>query len=136
MAKKFSVLRAQMSAESQARAAELTAELLREIPLHELRQARQLSQEKLAITLDTSQSSVSKLERREDVYVSTLRRYVEALGGELVLIARFPEGDVRITQFESNGEDESEQIRERIAAAGVSEADVDVAVTWARRKKP
>lgn len=104
MAKKFSVLRDQMSPERRARAAARTAELLREIPLHELRQARQPSQEKLAITLDTSQSSISKLERREDVYVSTLRRYVEALGGELVLIARFPEGDVRINQFSAIGD--------------------------------
>jgi DNA-binding XRE family transcriptional regulator len=103
MAKKFSVLRDQMSPERQARAAERTAELLREMPLHELRQARQLSQEELAVTLETSQSSISKLERRVDVYVSTLRRYVESMGGELDIIARFPEGSVRINQFESIG---------------------------------
>jgi DNA-binding transcriptional regulator YiaG len=136
MAKKFSVLRAQMSAESQARAAARTAELLREMPLHELRQARQLSQEELAATLETSQSSISKLERRVDVYVSTLRRYIESMGGELDIIARFPEGSVRINQFESIGDGESERIRERVAAAGVSEADVADAVAWARRTKP
>lgn len=135
MAKKFSNLRDKMSPERQAKVAARVQELLREMPLHELRQARQLSQEELATTLETSQSSISKLERRVDVYVSTLRRYVQSLGGELDIIARFPEGDVRINQFESIGEDESERIRERVAAAGVSEADVDVAVTWARRTK-
>lgn len=136
MAKKFSNLLAAMSPESQARVAERTAELLREMPLHELRQARQLSQEELAATLETSQSSISKLERRVDVYVSTLRRYIQSLGGQLDIIARFPDGDVRINQFESIGESEAERIRERVAAAGVSEADVDVAVAWTRRKKP
>lgn len=132
MAKKFSVLRAQMSAESQARAAELTAELLREMSLNELRLSRQLSQEELADTLESSQSSISKLERREDVFVSTLRRYIESMGGELVIIARFPEGDVRINQFSAV----SDSVRDRVAAAGVSESDVADAVAWARRTKP
>lgn len=136
MAKKFSNLLASMSPERQAKVAARVEELLREMPLHELRQARQLSQVELADTLETSQSSISKLERRVDVYVSTLRRYIESLGGELDIIARFPEGSVRINQFESIGESGSERIRERVAAAGVSEGDVDVAVTWARRKKP
>jgi DNA-binding transcriptional regulator YiaG len=131
MAKKFSNLLAAMSPESQARVAERTAELLREMPLHELRQARQLSQEELATTLETSQSSISKLERRVDVYVSTLRRYIESRGGELVIIARFPEGDVRINQFSVV----SDSVRDRVAAAGVSESDVADAVAWARRKK-
>lgn len=135
MANKFSDLRAKMPLEDQVRAAERTAELLREMSLNELRLARQLSQEELADTLETSQSSISKLERREDVFVSTLRRYIESMGGELDIIARFPEGSIRINQFASADESGPERIRERIAAAGVSEADVDVAVAWARRKK-
>jgi hypothetical protein len=48
---------------------------------------------------------VSKLERRADMYVSALRTYVEALGGELEIVARFPDGAVRITQFEQIGGD-------------------------------
>lgn len=103
MARKFDELRAKMSPESQARVAALVAEMLAEMPLHELRQARQLSQEALADALETSQSSISKLERRVDVYVSTLRRYIESMGGELDIIARFPEGSVRINQFEEIG---------------------------------
>jgi hypothetical protein len=47
----------------------------------------------------TSQSEVSKLEQRTDTYVSTLRSYVRALGGELDIVARFPDGEVRISQF-------------------------------------
>jgi DNA-binding transcriptional regulator YiaG len=100
MARKFRDLVAQMSPERQAEIAERTAALLREMPLYELRQARQLSQEELAASLKTSQSSISKLERRVDVYVSTLRRYIESMGGELDIIARFPDGSVRIKQFE------------------------------------
>lgn len=103
MARKFRELVAQMSPERQAEAAARTAALLREMPLHELRQARQLSQVELASTLETSQSSISKLERRVDVYVSTLRRYIESMGGELDIIARFPDGSVRINQFEDLG---------------------------------
>lgn len=103
MARKFDELRAKMSPESQARVAARVAEMLAEMPLHELRQARQLSQEALADALETSQSSISKLERRVDVYVSTLRRYIESMGGELDIIARFPEGSVRINQFEEIG---------------------------------
>ena len=100
MAKKFSSLRAKMKPADQARTAQRTKELLHEMPLQELRQARQLSQEALADALETSQSSISKLERRVDVYVSTLRRYIESMGGELEIVARFPDGSVRISQFE------------------------------------
>lgn len=45
-------------------------------------------------------SEISRIEQRTDLYVSTLRHYVEAMGGKLDIVARFPEGDVRISQFE------------------------------------
>lgn len=96
MAKKFNELRARMSPESRARAAKLTAEMLAEMPLHVLRHARGLTQEELAAILGTTQASVSRLERRGDVHVSSLRRYVAAMGGELEITARFPEGTVRL----------------------------------------
>lgn len=67
--------------------------------LGELRRARRLTQETLAETLGMSQSEVSKVERRTDLYVSTLRRYVEAMGGELQIFARFPNGEVEIIQL-------------------------------------
>ncbi len=88
-----------MSPERQKKARELALQMLAELPLAELRKARELTQETMAETLNRSQASVSELERRTDVYVGTLRRYIEAMGGELEIVARFPDGDVRITQF-------------------------------------
>ena len=67
------------------------------MPLAELRQARKRSQEELARELKVEQPAVTKLEKRADMYVSNLRRYVEALGGSLEITARFPEGAVNIT---------------------------------------
>ncbi|HEX2094267.1 MAG TPA: XRE family transcriptional regulator [Longimicrobiaceae bacterium] len=99
MAKKFRDLTAKMTVESRIRAEERARDMLAEMPLHELRQARHMTQETMADALGASQASVSKMERRTDVYVSTLRRYIEAMGGELEIRARFPEGDVRINQF-------------------------------------
>lgn len=68
--------------------------------LQELRQARQTTQVRLAKALNVNQAAVSKLERRTDMYISTLRSYVEAIGGKLDIIARFAEGSVKIGQFE------------------------------------
>lgn len=99
MAKKFSELRARMSPESQARAEAGTKEMLAEMPLHELRQARGLTQKNLAELLNIQQPSIAKLERRTDMYISTLRSHIEAMGGELEIVARFPEGFVKITRL-------------------------------------
>lgn len=86
--------------ESRARA----MEMLREIHLAALRRARELSQQDLADQLGIKQPKVSEMERRADMYVSTLRKYIEAVGGELVILARFPEGDIRIQQFDKMDE--------------------------------
>jgi len=59
------------------------------IALHELRKGRGLTQVALAAKLGRSQGAVSELERREDVYLSSLREYVEALGGQLEVVAVF-----------------------------------------------
>ena len=64
--------------------------------LQELREQRKVSQVALATKLGVRQPTVSKIERREDVALSTLRRYVEALGGELHVTAEFKEGSVEI----------------------------------------
>ena len=69
------------------------------MPLAELRQAREQSQEELARALRVNQPAVAKLEKRTDMYVSNLRRYIEGLGGSLEITARFPEGSVSITNF-------------------------------------
>jgi DNA-binding transcriptional regulator YiaG len=97
---RWSDLRAEAQEGTRERAARRTKAMLDEMPLHELRQARRLSQEKLAQQLGTNQAGVSKMERRADMYVSTLRRYLRALGGDLEITAHFPEGSVRINQFE------------------------------------
>jgi transcriptional regulator with XRE-family HTH domain len=64
-----------------------------EIALHELRERRGVTQEQVAAHLGTSRPNVSRIEREDDVRVSTLQRYVAALGGELELVARFPDGE-------------------------------------------
>lgn len=99
MARKFSELRAQMSPASQARAEAKAQAMLAEMPLNELRQARGLSQKMLAELLHVQQPSIAKIERRTDMYISTLRSHIEAMGGQLDIVARFPDGAVKITNF-------------------------------------
>ena len=99
MSKPFSALRNKMSPSGQKEAAEKTKTMLKEMPLQELRQAHHMSQERLAETLSTKQANISRMERRTDMYISTLRSYIQAMGGELDIIARFPEGEVHINQF-------------------------------------
>jgi DNA-binding transcriptional regulator YiaG len=71
----------------EARAAQLVAE---EMSLRELRRAHKLTQERVAETLGIGQDQVSRLEQRSDLLISTLRSYVEAMGGRLTLVAEFP----------------------------------------------
>jgi transcriptional regulator with XRE-family HTH domain len=80
------------------RTAELIAE---EATLRQVRQARERSQAAVAEKLHIKQAAVSNLERRTAMYLSTLRSYIEAMGGTLEIIARFPGQAVRITQFEA-----------------------------------
>lgn len=84
-------------------------ELLAEMPLHELRRARSLTQQDLARSLNVNQPAVSKLEQRADMYVSSLRSYIEAVGGRLKIVAEFPEGEVAVTNFSQLGEGEDSQ---------------------------
>lgn len=100
MAKRFNELRAAMTEERRVRNAAQTAALLTAIDLAEIRGALDLTQEELAERLEVAQSSVSRLERRSDMLISTLRQVVEALGGELQLEAVFPDGGVRLRQFD------------------------------------
>ncbi len=76
-----------------------------EMTLRELRHIRECSQRTVGETLHVNQAAVSKIERRTDMYVSTLRDYIRAMGGELDIVARFPNRPpVKITQFEELGE--------------------------------
>ena len=99
MLKNFATLRAAMSPERQAASAARAAQLIKKMPLQGLRHARELSQESLAKTLGTNQSSISKLEKRSDMYISTLRGYIEGMGGQLEIRACFPAGDILVTTF-------------------------------------
>jgi len=100
MAKSFKELEARMSPQSRARSDAKARRLMEEMPLNEIRAARELTQEHLAKLLRVKQASISKLERRADMYISTLRDFVRAMGGELEITARFPEGEIRISQFD------------------------------------
>jgi len=100
MAKNFSELRAKMSPEAQARAAARAEAMLMEMQLQELRKARNVTQVEVAKAMSVEQAAVSKLERRDDMYVSTLREYVKALGGELKLVASFPDAEIQVHPFE------------------------------------
>ena len=106
MAKKFRDLRQAMSPEAQARAHEKASVMKAELPLAELRQALHLSQVELAERLKIKQPAVAKMEKKTDMYISTLRHAIEAMGGELKISAHFPEGDVKINQFEDIDIDE------------------------------
>ncbi len=72
----------------EARAAQLLAE---EMTLREIRKARKLTQQKIAKSLRIGQEGVSKIEKRSDLLISTLRSYVQAMGGQLSLVAEFPD---------------------------------------------
>jgi len=99
MAKKFSELVAKMPPEDRAEAEAMTQKMLAEMPLDELRRARGLSQKMLAEALHIQQPAIAKLEKRTDMYISTLRSHIEAMGGQLEVIARFPDGSVKIDTF-------------------------------------
>lgn len=83
-------IRSRMSAERQARIARRASELIaEEMTLQDLRKAQKLTQEQMAAALHIGQDSVSRIEKRSDFLLSTLRTYVQAMGGSLDLVVRF-----------------------------------------------
>jgi len=87
-----------MPPESVARADALAKEAMAEMVFAEFLK-HGVNPEELAATLGIQQPSLSKLERQDDMQISTLRRLIEALGGQLEIIAHLPRGDIRISQF-------------------------------------
>ena len=87
-------LPAQRRAAVRARGREQVAE---EASLRELRQALQISQQRLATVMGTTQASISKMEKRSDMLVSSVRNYVEAIGGTLELLVKVNETKVELT---------------------------------------
>jgi predicted transcriptional regulator len=99
MAKNFRLLQAKMSPKARRRSEAKANRMVREMALNELRQARQMTQEQLAAQLKVRQPAIAKLERRADMYLSTLRSVIEAMGGKLDVRAIFPDGSVRIKKL-------------------------------------
>jgi len=117
MTKNFKTLREKRSAEAQKRARALAAKYRAEMALDELREAREMTQEHLAKILGINQAAVSKMERRTDMYVSTLCDFIRAMGGQLEIVAKFPQGDVRIGQFRNLQSDREENDQKKAFAA-------------------
>jgi hypothetical protein len=123
MAKNFNTLREKMSPESRERSRVLAAKYRAEMPLNELRAARDITQTHLAELLKVNQAAVSKMERRTDMYVSTLHHIIKAMGGDLKIIANFPDGSIVINQFQDATKTETtlkKQARSRGTAAGLA----------------
>ena len=99
MAQKWSDVRRKHTPEVEERIRRKVA--AKGMTLNQLREARQLTQVRLAGVLKINQGAVSMMEKRTDMYVSTLRNYIEAMGGELKITAEFPEGAIQIEQFEN-----------------------------------
>jgi transcriptional regulator with XRE-family HTH domain len=107
MAKKFDELLKKMSSERREHIEKEYQRELAEMPLQQLRAARELTQLQMAKLLDVNQSEVSRIEKRTDMYLSTLASYIKAMGGRLEVRAVFPRGEaVKINQFEALSEAE------------------------------
>ena len=116
MATNYKILRDKITPERRAANEAAAKAMLAEMPIYALRDALQFTQAQLAEELGIKQPSLSKLERRPDHLVSTLRRFIEAMGGELELKAHFPSGSVSITELgEFNDQDSNS---DHAAAAG------------------
>jgi transcriptional regulator with XRE-family HTH domain len=99
MTRNFNELFMNMKPAAQERVKARSSELLRAMALADLRRAQAKTQQQLAETLSVNQAWVSRVERQTDMYLSTLRGYIEALGGELELSARFDNCVVRLDQL-------------------------------------
>ncbi len=99
MPRNFRELEAQMAPERLARAEIKAKEIMTDMLLAEIRNQVGLTQKELAATLEIKQPSLSKIESQDDMKIGTLIRIIEALGGELELIAHMPGGNIRLSQF-------------------------------------
>ena len=100
MGKNFNELRDKMGPERRRRNAVAAEQMLSDLNLQQLRQdLTKLSQEEVAEILEVTQGYVSKLERQDDMLLSNLYAYVEALGGRVEIRAKFPNQEVQINQF-------------------------------------
>ena len=110
MANKWRDIRRTLPDESEARIKARVAEELEKLPLAEMRKARLMTQNRLAELLQVNQGAISKLEKRSDMYLSTLRSYVEAMGGQLEIRAVFPNGEVVLEHLSEVRTEEMEAV--------------------------
>jgi transcriptional regulator with XRE-family HTH domain len=103
MAHKWKDIRRKLSPEQEEETRRYVQAVVESVTLNQLREARKLTQASLASLLGVNQGSVSKMEKRTDMYISTLRSFIQAMGGELQIRAVFPEGEVAIEQFKDAG---------------------------------
>jgi len=99
MTRNFKELQRKMAPGPRARSEARANAMLKDMALDELRAARALTQEELGRKLGLKQAAISRMERRTDVYVSTLAKFVGAMGGQLEIRVVFPDGTIRINQF-------------------------------------
>lgn len=107
MNKTFSSLLKDLPEARRKKIALKTSILVNELALRELREALDLTQQDLANRLNLKQAAISKFESQSDLYISTLRKILFAMGAELRITARFPTGEVAITQFNDVHETEA-----------------------------
>lgn len=100
MAHNWRDIRRTLSLEQEEKTRQYVKSVVEAVSLNQLREARSLTQANLASILGINQGSVSKMEKRTDMYISTLRSFIQAMGGQLQIKAVFPEGEVQIEQFE------------------------------------
>ncbi|MDR3629903.1 MAG: XRE family transcriptional regulator [Desulfocapsaceae bacterium] len=99
MAKSYNILKIKLSETGKVSIEKRAGAAFQEMPLAELRQACKFTQEQIAQSLKIKQASVSKMECQADMYISTVRKYIEAMGGKLEITAQFPAGSIKIADF-------------------------------------
>jgi len=112
MVNKWRDVRRAQTPEREARVKGKIEREIAKLPLAELRKARLMTQARLSELLNVNQGAISKMERRSDMYLSTLRSYVEAMGGRLDIRAVFPDGEVVLEHLS----DETEETKEAACA--------------------
>jgi transcriptional regulator with XRE-family HTH domain len=123
MARNYKELQAKMDPAIRIDNGQRVRDELQRMALNELRNAKRLTQADMAEMLDVPQSSISRIEQRADMYLSTLRNYVQAMGGVLQIQAVFPDGGtVAISRF-GEYEDRSYVVRARVESNGAYRLD-------------
>jgi transcriptional regulator with XRE-family HTH domain len=119
MARNFKELQAKMDPASRVENEQLVRAELQRMALDELRNAKKLTQADLAEMLDVPQSSISRIEQRADMYLSTLRNYIHAMGGVLQIQAIFPDGGAVVINRFGDYEDRTYVVKAKAEKGGV-----------------